>query len=422
MGQPKTAPARQNKNEKWPRSIRCGSVEVKVYKVSGSKTTPYFQVADYSRGKRRLRSFTKQTKALEEARRLARNIASGDITVARLTNAEAASYARAIDHLKPTGDSVELATALYSEAISILGSSALLTTAVKEYVRRHPVNLPTKQVSEVVAELIEVKTNRDASPRYIQDLKSRLERFANSFQKSVTNITTPDIQEWLDSLKLSSQSYRNYRTVLHSLFEFCIARHYVIENPVDGIERPKVKHTDKAIYTPDEISALIHASDRDFLPYLVIGAFAGLRSSEIERLSWSDIRDGSIHVTAGKAKTASRRIVPLLDNLSAFLSPYLSEGGNVWRCSHNRLYNQQQNVAKLAGVQWKQNALRHSFASYRFAKIKNEAQVAYELGNSATVVHRHYKELVSEKQATSWFAIKPSSRSNVIDLRKAAKT
>ena len=192
---------------------------------------------------------------------------------------------------------------------------------------------------------------------------------------------------------------------------------YVVENPVTGIERPKVRQSDKAIYAPSELRSLIAHADSAFLPYLVIGAFAGLRTSEIERLDWSDIHAEAIHVTAGKAKTASRRIVPVSENLKAFLLPYRNRDGNVWPSSHNRLSNQQKRIAKSSQTPWKQNALRHSYASYRLASVKNEAQVAYELGNSATVIHRHYKELVSENEARSWFSIMPVTATNIIEMQ-----
>ncbi len=71
----------------------------------------------------------------------------------------------------------------------------------------------------------------------------------------------------------------------------------------------------------------------DYLPSLAIGAFAGLRSAEIERLGWQDIDFASRHivVSASNAKTASRRIVPLCDNLAEWLRPYSGrQQGKVW--------------------------------------------------------------------------------------------
>ncbi|MCP4953804.1 MAG: hypothetical protein GY922_18355 [Proteobacteria bacterium] len=43
--------------------------------------------------------------------------------------------------------------------------------------------------------------------------------------------TTPEIQDCLDHLGLSNRSYANYRTVLHALFEFAVARGYALTIP-----------------------------------------------------------------------------------------------------------------------------------------------------------------------------------------------
>jgi len=51
--------------------------------------------------------------------------------------------------------------------------------------------------------------------------------------------------------------------------------------------------------------------------------------------------------------------------------------------------------------------LRHSFISYRIAKIKNANEVALEGGNSPNIIFRHYRELATEEEADAWFAIVP---------------
>ena len=95
----------------------------------------------------------------------------------------------------------------------------------------------------------------------------------------------------------------------------------------------------------------------------------------------------------------------MTENLKAILAPFRDLSGMVWPKSHDDLYNAQQKLAQSVGIKWKANGLRHSYASYRLALVQNEAQVAYELGNSATVVHRHYKELVTDVKARQWFDI-----------------
>ena len=67
------------------------------------------------------------------------------------------------------------------------------------------------------------------------------------------------------------------------------------------------------------------------VPFLAIGAFAGLRTAEIQRLDWSKVNlsTGYITVDAGIAKTNSRRLVPISCNLAEWLRPYASSHGPV---------------------------------------------------------------------------------------------
>ena len=77
------------------------------------------------------------------------------------------------------------------------------------------------------------------------------------------------------------------------------------------------------IYTPDEVEKLLKAASPEFLPVLALGAFAGLRTAEIQRLDWSDINGEYVHVAKHKAKTRTQRFVPLQRNLAAWLAPHV---------------------------------------------------------------------------------------------------
>jgi hypothetical protein len=108
--------------------------------------------------------------------------------------------------------------------------------------------------------------------------------------------------------------------------------------------------------------------------------------------------------------------VPISDNLAAWLSPYLKKSDPVWPHGHDYFYESQRAVALKAGVKWKQNALRHSFISYRMAMLKDANQVALEAGNSPDIIFRNYLELVTQTQAKNWFGIEPEAKRNVISI------
>src|SRR6185437_9723191 len=123
------------------------------------------------------------------------------------------------------------------------------------------------------------------------------------------------------------------------------------------------------IYTPEEIKLLLQYADPQLAPFIAIGAFAGLRSSEIERLDWADVRFDSncIVVQKGKVKKRgkSRRMAPLLPNLKKLLKPFAKESGKVWPHCHAYIYELMRDAVASAKITLKENALRHSFISYR---------------------------------------------------------
>jgi hypothetical protein len=102
------------------------------------------------------------------------------------------------------------------------------------------------------------------------------------------------------------------------------------------------------------------------------------------------------------------------DNLCAWLLPLRKASGPV--CPYSNLAIVFARMAKRAGVPWKRNGLRHSFISYRTAFVKNVGQVAFEAGNSAQMIHRHYLKVVTESVARKWFAILPNEPTNIIPV------
>lgn len=452
----------RNTNQKksdWPREVKPGRAVVRVYR----RTTPEFKrkdgsigggnfsymVENYTGDKRRFDCYHDEAAALQAADTLAKQLDRRDYVAASMTKEGAIEYADCVTTLTPLGITVRAAVSTVAACIGKdpgkVPDLASILAAVKFYTERRK-QVTKKPVPDVVKELLKVKEARGASVRYAKDLRLRLERFAGDCNKDCCNVTASDIQAWLDSQKaddkpLSPQSYRNYRTVLHTLFAFAVARGYAADNPVESVEKLKVRNGDIAIFKPVEIARLLEACRAnyvDYLPSLTIGAFAGLRSAEIERLQWSDVDFASKHivVSAGNSKTASRRIVPMSDNLAAWLADYSGrQQGKIWPGGNVLFYRRQQQIALATAVQadeskgakgqkpieWKGNALRHSYASYRFALTGDAGRVAGELGNSAAVVHRHYRELVKPADAERWFAVKPADApENLLPMPTAA--
>jgi integrase len=417
----------KTKQHSKPVKVTVGNVMVRIYRrqrptASGDCRT-VFEVADYTSGTRRFRGFSDAGEAKREAEKIARQLATGDATAATMKNSEAASYGRAMELLRPFNVSLELVAAKYAKAVEIRGGDFIVEDAT--YCARHGVDKITRRtVAEAVAELIAAKEGRGKSARYLGDLTTRLNRFAKDFAVEISSVTGPDVQGWLDRLKVAPQTAKNFRTVLYTLFSFAESRGYVLKgsNPVADTESISTNGGAIEIYSPAEIAALLKAAPVEFVPFLALGAFAGLRAAETERLDWADIDlpGGFITVGSDKAKTRSRRLVPIQPNLSAWLAPYAGQTGNVWKRGRGPLFDTRAATVEAAKTPWKDNALRHSFISYRLADVQNAAQVALEAGNSPAVVFRHYCELVKPDAAKTWFAVAPDGPANVVLMSAAA--
>jgi integrase len=418
----------RDRGEKF-QTVGNASVKVKIYRRARGKAKArrwIFEVVDFTRGPgtRRLRGFGEYAAAHAEAKRIAEQLATGKATAAAMLGTEAATFGRAVELLRPTGASLELASATYAKAFEILGSDRIIEAA--SFFKQHgAAEITPRTVPEVVSELIESKRARDKSPRYLSDLRSRLGQFAKDFQTDIASISTPDVQHWLDELKVVPSTARGFRTLLFGMFRFAEARGYIFKgsNPVAGVEQISAKGDgDISIYTPTEVTALLLAASKEFRPVVAIGAFAGVRTAEIMRLTFPDIDlpGGYIHIAAAQAKTASRRLVPIAPNLAQWLAPYAKQRGLIWKGDRHEMEFARAETVKAAGVPWKPNALRHSFCSYRLAEVQSAAQVALEAGNSPAMVFRHYRELVKPEAAKTWFAVAPEQPANVVTLKTEA--
>jgi integrase len=413
--------ANKKRQKQKPDKVTVGNVTVKIYRrqrptLAGGKRTIY-EVANYVNGRRRLTSFSDAGRARAEAERIAGLLSSGQAIAADLRAAEAAEYGNAVAILRNAGIETSLQTVAdrYVQMVQIYGSEDVVRGI--EIAKQHrPENVTPRTMQEIADELVALKENRQASARYVGDLRARLNTIAKQFPMSADMVTTQDLQTWFDKMDAAPRTVRNFRSAASTLFKYAEARGYIAKgtNPVNGTEQIKAKNGNPIqIYSPEEIEKLLQTESADIRAIIALQAFAGIRSQEILRLHWEDIKRGRDHIelAADKAKTASRRIVPILPNLAAWLKGTEKKKGLIFQPNNLTAFDRRMNAEafELAGVKRKENALRHSFISYRVADTQNVAQVALEAGNSPGMIFAHYREVVTKDDATKWFSIQPKA-------------
>ena len=362
---------------------------------------------DSSGCRKRLRCPT-YSKAAQVADTLRKQIKAGDWDAIRLRGREKFVYERCLESLRPCGRPLDLAMDEYVRAVEILKGADLLE-AVRLFAQRRAENVTPKPVPEIVSELLEAMKSTGKSHFYLRDLRLRLGAFAKSFLGPLASVSGKDISDYVQALSGGPRYRNNVLQDVGKLCSFARSRNYVPRDydGISKIDRNEVETKEVEVLTPAELKAMFAKANPTVQLALALTGFAGVRGSELGRLDWSDIRfdDECIRVKATTAKTKMRRLPPIPPNLKEWLMLYRKESGPV--VPYKNLYNYYGQVAKLAGVKWKRNALRHSFVSYRTAQIKSFDQVSTEAGHSKQMLFNNYHKVVSAADAEAWFAIFP---------------
>ena len=301
-----------------------------------------------------------------------------------------------------------------------------LAEVVDSYLKRFDPKAGSVPVAQVIDELLKKKIQNNNKPRYIETLKCILGKFSQRFgDKPICELESDEIDNWLSTLDIVLVTRNNYLRSLSVLFQFAVNRGYCGENIISKIDRAIVDTPPPGILTVEQASRILVVASADpeqgLLPGITIGLFAGLRSSELKQIKWEEINlsTGNIEVTAKKSKSRRRRLVTVSPNLLAWLKPFAHEHGLVLPPNW---YRRLRRLKKLANIQdWPDNAMRHSFASYHYARHQSADKTAFQLGHQDTkILFEHYRELVTREEAKRYWSLFPDKVSKVPQLNLAA--
>jgi Site-specific recombinase XerD len=270
------------------------------------------------------------------------------------------------------------------------------------------------------------KRQRPASHDYIVDLTVRLGRFAKEFGgRMVATVTRLEIDDWLSGLKdrhgenLSPQSRGNYARALGVAFSYAVKRGYSPANPLKEIDKP-TGDSRPGILTVEQTARLLEAASPEILPYIAIGAFAGLRASEIERLDWRDVDFEENEIAVNSESKTGERHVDMLPNLRDWLLPLRKLAGKITPENFRKHFDEAREAAGI--IPWPNNALRHSFGSYHLKHFHNDAHTRLQMGHwrDSTVLFANYRRAVTRRNAERYWSIRPATAEKIVQLVTAS--
>lgn len=416
----KTVPFPKRKKERKPfKVVKSGAIAIPIYKMQGGR---YCAAWTRNKGAKRERITSVDLDTLvEEVERKAIEIANGRAAADELTP-EQRRVAQSVERiLAPIGHPEAVAREV-AEVHKLTGGAGLLEIG-RFFARHHSAALADKTVNQAHADLLLAKSDASLSKMHRQALELDLGHFVKAFHgRMIAEIAAAEIREHLRRHQAAHavgwRRRNNIRDIIVTFFRFAKSEGYLPQDrdteaeKVEKLPRPRDVSMPE-IFTPEEMRMLLNAVSDKWKPALIIGAFAGLRSEERQRLVWEKHvlwEEKVIFVDESVAKHTRRRrgdvrYVPMRPNLIAWLRPYMTRTGPV--CTLKRWHKQTEQLAKvLPEKRWRKNALRRSWISYGEAE-RPLAEVAGEAGNSASTAKRCYLNPRLVKQAKAYFGIYP---------------
>lgn len=393
-----------------------------------------YQIADYSTGRRKRWTFADLDKAKRKAKELAESKGTGESTLSALAPLEQAIQA-ALEALTPTATRIDRAAYIFADACQLVEPAEIVTAC-----RFWRDNRPDKKLRRITVRdgIKEFSAHHRASAVRKQNLKNFLDTFVREFgDMTISSIQQIQIEKWFAGREWASKTVNGCLQMASQFWKYAIKNGWAVKNQVADIPRLKVPRGPVAIYTPDAFRKQLyslHRSTPELAAAAAIGAFGGLRISEIARLDWAQINQGLqmgfIELSGTQTKTKEPRYVPVSRNLEAWLTTHRKESGPVlprrWLESTkrhlDRLSELGRHIARKTGTGWQKNGWRHSFGTYHFKLYGDPHATVTAMGTSLEKLNRHYMskaQIVSKELASEWFSIMPPTEENVLQMPKA---
>jgi integrase len=282
-----------------------------------------------------------------------------------------------------------------------------------------------KRFTEASEEWLSYSENvRDCKASTMTDYRAMVAVLDRQFgSKTVESITSEEIELWVSAYPGSNRTRQKYLVCLGSIFKRATKVYGLPRNPVDAVERPRVRRPAAIdVLRPDEVLALVRAAESEQDAALFqTAAFAGLRIGELFALRWRDVDFArrTIHVrenwTYGETTTPKggrERAVPMAEDVAQRLAqlgqrPYCTTDDDLVFCTdrgrhlgYKSLKQRYRSALRAAGLRedFRFHNLRHTFGS-TVIRHADSREVMEWMGHADLATTRRYLAFVDREDA-----------------------
>ncbi len=260
-----------------------------------------------------------------------------------------------------------------------------------------------------------LESREDRRPRTQAEFRSICRRFLRVSpawaQRRVRRITPKECRELLDATFSTPRQRAKGRLILHGIFAHCLRQGWCSTNPVAALRAPTLRESEIEPLAPAELRTLLNTArqmeHRACMPALGLMLWAGIRPAEAERLCWEDLdwREGVIALRPRHSKTGGARHITLYPVLAVWLRESgVSPSGRICPPDWQRRWKRLRHAAGL--IPWRQDVLRHTFASYHLKQWHDLNRLQAEMGHSSsTLLRTRYlsmKGITADHAARFW--------------------
>ena len=262
-----------------------------------------------------------------------------------------------------------------------------------------------------------LEARRERRTRTVYDFRYITRRFMRRCpglaKRRVRSITPQECAEYIETAFDTPRQRQKARLILSGVFGTAMKRGWCSSNPVAQVEAPRVVEQPVPVLTPQEIKAITTTAEvyRDGSCAAAVGMmlYAGIRPHEVARLSWAQVnlQERAIYIHPQHSKTGGARRVTIHRPLLRILQKH-KQADNEMICPANWLRHWRE-LRRQAGWcsdrKWRQDALRHTFASYHLSHFRSYAELQVEIGHrDATLLRTRYLCLSGVQAAARFWA------------------